>query len=218
MLGINQSGQLGDNSTRIDPEAVKVQAAGGGDLSNVVSVAPGGNHSLRLLSRRMAREHYDRNVYCWGDNNKAIECDGCITNAHKLARKNFSCSLLTDKTVKCRGDNDAAQIAKNKETTQYNFHKRGSVLGCEAYWVMDITAGDDLPVFMENGQVRCWGNNSDGQIGSGSGAPSAIPQVVQFNNGTSNVALEKSWLGCRCSSRLCGAGSTGIQPESSLLG
>ena len=58
----------------------------------------------------------------------------------------------------CWGDNDAAQIAKNKETTQYNspqFVEASS--GVRLTGVMDITAGDDFAcALMENGQVRCW--------------------------------------------------------------
>ena len=69
--GLNQSGQLGDNSTENRSKAVKVQAAGGGDLSNVVSVASGGNHSPGDCCRDgWLREHYRPKRLLLGDNSK----------------------------------------------------------------------------------------------------------------------------------------------------
>lgn len=162
--GNNSSGQngTGDTNARSMPAAVA-------SLSNVRQVSRGGAHTCAVTSQGAAS--------CWGNNASGQLGDGTLNPrltptvvftsgiAHVAAGAAFTCALRTNGTVACWGDNLYGQLGMGVTG--------GSALS--PLPVSDITtaaaldAGDfHACALLASGEMRCWGNNNDGQIGNDS--------------------------------------------------
>lgn len=83
-----------------------------------------------------------------------------------------SCALLNDKTVKCWGRNNVGQLGIGSTTSQGH---NGTTLGANmlrpVHGLGDIadiaTGGDSTCAISEAGRAKCWGLNSQGQLGVG---------------------------------------------------
>ena len=98
-----------------------------------------------------------------------------------------SCALLTNSQVRCWGSNGYGQLGNGEESTTpekavtvLNVGGTGPLTG-----VRTIATGDDHTcALLTNGQVRCWGDNSFGELGDGSQEESHRPLVVENGSGT----------------------------------
>ena len=85
------------------------------------------------------------------------------TATHLSAGKQFTCALLSTAVVHCFGDNASGQLGSDsfgaaRETP-------GAVSGLTGT-VVDVVAGTaHACAVMSTGQVRCWGQNDQGQLG-----------------------------------------------------
>jgi alpha-tubulin suppressor-like RCC1 family protein len=197
--GSNTYGQLGlgDQTSRSTPTLVT-------SLSNVVSLSVGDHHSCALLSTG--------SVNCWGRNNRGqlgvssmafSELPNEVPNVSKAklmsAGAGHTCVFSNTGTaqfLKCWGDNSTDQLglgqtvefsADAQEVQAVSFTDYGNVralgAGGQETNVAGIYSGHTC-VSMANGDVMCWGNNADGQLGSGSAVPSKT-------NGTSTAIIVK---------------------------
>jgi hypothetical protein len=71
--GNNAQGQLGDGTTTRRTQAVRVLESGGGELTNVVALTGGSDHSLALL--------VDGTLRAWGRNTYGQLSDGTTSNS-----------------------------------------------------------------------------------------------------------------------------------------
>lgn len=163
-----------------------------GVIEGILQVALGQEHQC-LLNDNFG-------VQCWGSNQRGqlgvgitpttvsapVSVSGLEKGVVQVATgASHSCALLADATVKCWGFNSHGQLGTgNQENQNYPTPVQG-LSG-------DVTAlslGDDYScALLSDGQVMCWGRNSNGQLGTGTLVDSAVPvAVVSLQEG--NVAL-----------------------------
>ncbi|HVF76406.1 MAG TPA: Ig-like domain-containing protein [Acidimicrobiales bacterium] len=195
--GRNGFGQVGDGTTgndRLVPTTVKYDADPDEDtvdlqpLPDIVEVTAGGFHGCARRS--------DSTVWCWGhdgdgqlgDNTPedrayaapvkatAAEDAPALTGATQITAGGFhTCARTSDARVRCWGRNSSGQLGDG--TTG---GKRFAVLvvanGLAAFdgTVTSVTAGDfhTCAIVPDTG-VRCWGENGEGQLGTGGTGDSA---------------------------------------------
>lgn len=190
--GLNNKGQLGDDSTTNRDTAVNVKnAANTGNLSNIVQVAVS-SYSTCALNNVGA-------VQCWGENTNGELGDGTNTDSDIpvyvsgltsgvtsiAAGFKFTCALLNDGTVKCWGLNTYGQLGDNNGKSNQNTPVSGNGLTD----VVQIAAGGrHACALISDGTVKCWGGNGDGQLGDNSTTERASPVQVRNASDTGNLS------------------------------
>jgi alpha-tubulin suppressor-like RCC1 family protein len=187
--GDNSSGQLGNGTTTSSSSPVKVS-----ELIGVEAVAAGNSHSCATDKKT---------VWCWGDNSSGqlgvktqdepqdepflpVRVTGLpdVDVEAIAAGSNHSWARLTKKTVSCWGDNSSGQLGKGTITSSSSPVEVRTMRNGESLTsVTDVAAGDSHSCAVLNGGptgiVKCWGTNSNGQLGSGAILVSHLPvQVV----------------------------------------
>jgi alpha-tubulin suppressor-like RCC1 family protein len=180
--GYNGFGQLGDQAgpcmgdcpTRSSP----VRA---GTLTNVIGISAGGLHSLAVRA--------DGTVWAWGYNANGQLGDGTtttrtqptqvpgLTGVRMVAAGNqFSLALKSDGTVWAWGANASGQLGDGTTTERHSPVQVGGLTQ-----TLSIVSGSDHAIALVPGGVSgfgtayIWGDNSAGQLGTGTGSGSRVP-------------------------------------------
>lgn len=164
--GLNSSAQLGDSTTvnRSTPVAVL------GLDSKVTAITAGYDFTCALTNTG--------GVKCWGANdvsqlgdgtqlrrNTPIDVSSLSTGVSDIsAGWRHACALRLDGSVQCWGANNAGQLGDRTTTNQ---SKPVSVLGLDSAVVAIATGRAHSCALLRSGAVKCWGNNTDGQLGDG---------------------------------------------------
>jgi alpha-tubulin suppressor-like RCC1 family protein len=162
-------------------------------LTNAVSLAAGYNHACALLADGTAR--------CWGDNvdgqlgdpstptgsSVPVTVSG-LNAATAIATGAFhTCAVLTDRTLRCWGQNDQGQLGDGTRTNSFRPVPVAGVTGVTA-----VSGGAvHTCAALTNGTVQCWGENEFGQLGDGTTMSSSMP--VQVVGITGAVAISAGW-------------------------
>ena len=178
--GLNENGQLGDGSLVNKLTPVNVY----GLTSGVSALTAGGSHSCALTDTG--------GVKCWGLNSSGQLGDNTTTTNSKpvdvssmtsgvaaiSAGEKHTCALLKTGPAKCWGINLYGQLGDGTTT---NRKVPTSVSGL-ASGVTVIRAGyNHTCALLTSGGVRCWGDNSSGELGNNSTNNSSTPvSVVGF--------------------------------------
>ena len=149
----------------------------------VTSVTVGYDFSCALLN--------DGTVQCWGINGNGQLGDGTTVNhfspaptlplgqaATSIGAAAWSaCALLADGTVKCWGINFFGQLGDGT-TTNHSSPTATVALGQTAE---SISVGGDYTTcaLLNDGSVKCWGNNLYGQLGDGTTTDRHSPTSTQ---------------------------------------
>ncbi|MBL7663503.1 MAG: hypothetical protein JNM93_00105 [Bacteriovoracaceae bacterium] len=187
--GANTSGQLGLGHT------INVNlpsAAGIVDLGGVkaVQLTAGLSHTCALLENSQ--------VKCWGSNtfgqlgygdtiiNPMITSPASVgyvslgENAKKIfAGTNYNCAILASNNVRCWGDNQYGQLGQGHINNIGDDEVPSSVpvipFGAQVVQLDLSTISSHSCALLTNGNLKCWGSNSNGQLGYGtSGASNNI--------------------------------------------
>ncbi|MEE2677553.1 MAG: chromosome condensation regulator RCC1 [Myxococcota bacterium] len=176
--GDNVTGQLGDgtNSTRTSP--VTISGIGGA----VTVVASGFDHTCVVTASGSA--------LCWGDNffgqlgdggaapesNVPGAVSGLSQGVSGLAAGGFhTCARLAGGTMSCWGDNFYGQLG-NATLTDHLVPEPVTGLGGA---VASAHAGDSFTCArLVAGELQCWGENLDGQLGDGTTTDRSSPGTV----------------------------------------
>jgi alpha-tubulin suppressor-like RCC1 family protein len=189
--GLNNFGQLGNNSIFNSYSSVPVAVNTAGALSgkSVVAVAAGSSHSLALCS--------DGTVAAWGDNfygqlgNNSTSSSlvpVLVNVAGVLAGKTVvavaagsahSLALCSDGTVAAWGSNISGQLGNSSPATRLvpaNVFSTGVLAGKA---VTAVAAGSSHSLALcSDGTVAAWGDNFYGQLGNNSTTRSMAPVLV----------------------------------------
>jgi alpha-tubulin suppressor-like RCC1 family protein len=189
--GRNSFGQLGDGTTTNRSTPVLVSG-----LDQVLSLSLGADHSCALLE--------NGTVKCWGKNGYGQLGDGTTTNRStpvlvsgltdvvsiKAGSSNsyyefygyritHNCALLRDGRVKCWGGNHFGQLG---DGTDENYRLVPIFVldstGTPLSGVDQITVGLGYSCALLNDtRIKCWGDNSFGQLGNGEELPKRLTPV-----------------------------------------
>jgi cysteine-rich repeat protein len=141
-------------------------------------------------------------VWCWGDNDfrqlgrgddttdspdaTAVALPGGLSALDLGLGQDHSCAVLSDGTVACWGDDDNGQLGDG--TSGLGSGAAALVPGLAA--IVDVEAGEDTNCAIDDlGQLFCWGDGIDGQLGVGSTLDSANPQPVVLPAVVEDVTL-----------------------------
>lgn len=191
--GNNQYGQVGNNTSG----AKNVRPAGVYNLnSGVTEVTAGANHTCALMS--------NDEMKCWGYNIYGQLGDNSTTNritpvqvynlssiSQISAGSMHTCATTNGGSVRCWGWNYFGQLG-NDSTTNSSTQVR----------VNGLTSGQDMVTTGSNfscarsdgGGVKCWGNNSYGQLGNNSNNNTDTPvDVYNLTSGASQVSAKSDF-------------------------
>ncbi|MCH2642111.1 MAG: hypothetical protein MKZ55_06560, partial [Candidatus Thalassarchaeum sp.] len=183
--GENDAGQLGlGNTTHIGDDADEI----GDDFSTVSlpsgrtvdALALGADHTCALLD--------DASIVCWGDNtygqlgigNTNTIGDGAgemgaslstvslptgRTATQITAGQDITCAILDNNDLICWGNNDYGQLGQGNTVDVNDPSGLSAIsLGSNA---QSVDAGVDSVCAVVSNAVKCWGRNTEGQLGLG---------------------------------------------------
>jgi alpha-tubulin suppressor-like RCC1 family protein len=172
--GYNGYGQVGDGTTTDRYSPVQVSSLG----TNVKMVFLGGGQygdSFAILN--------DNTVRSWGYNGYGQLGDGTSTdrsspvnpglsNVKQVAISgtgsyNTACVLLNDGTVRCMGYSGNGQVGDGTVTERHSPTTVAGLTDVEKIWARGSSTTGYFCALLTDGRLKCWGDNNNGQLGSG---------------------------------------------------
>lgn len=175
--GDASNGQLGMSGVRAVAKPQPIT-----ELASVTSLAVGGRHVCAAVR--------SGEVMCWGRNTEGQLGDGKNTSRSNaravlgirdakslIAGGRHTCALRAGETLSCWGDNRQGQLGLGRGTEPQRTPKE--VNGLPA--MRKFVAGDQHScALLSESDLRCWGDNSEGQIDRTNGSkptPSKVPGI-----------------------------------------
>ena len=193
--GLNSNGQLGRTSASTASSSTPVDVSG---LSSGVSaISAGSLHTCALTT--------SGGVKCWGYNqfgqlgrgnttssSTPVDVSGLSSGVSAIsAGSNHTCALTTSAGVKCWGYNQFGQLGRARGNVT-NSSTPVNVYGLSS-GVSAISAGDSHTCALISGGVKCWGYNSNGQLGNGNTLNSSTPvDAPLLSSGVSAISAGNS--------------------------
>jgi alpha-tubulin suppressor-like RCC1 family protein len=188
--GANAAGQLGRGST---PPLYTLPSSGIELAGMPAAVTAGAEFTCALLAGGQ--------VTCWGANAagqlglgdrraRAVPAPDAVDLGARAvtiaAGARHACALLENGSVKCWGAGGAGQLGGG--TFEDEVRPKPVQLGSGTTVKALAAGGDQTCVLLDGGQVRCWGANASGQLGTGDGAGRASPPEAALALGKGRAA------------------------------
>jgi alpha-tubulin suppressor-like RCC1 family protein len=210
--GENNKGQLGDGSETDRDKPTPVVG-----ISSARQISAGRSHACALLS--------DKTVSCWGENRDGELGDGTQLNralaspvmnlsqvAQVSAGSSHTCAVGEDGSVRCWGSGIGGKLGVVDANGFAPFIVTTPRRVTELSEVSQISAGFlHTCAVTRLGAVRCWGLNSEGQLGDGTNISSDTPISVRFIGATVHKIVASFGHTCaimRDGSARCWGGNT----------
>ncbi|MBU3914079.1 hypothetical protein KKA14_00925, partial [bacterium] len=166
------------------------------------TISSSDNHSCLLLNVSDS----SNDLKCWGNTgttegrlgngstagitDQPVEVSG-ITNAIQVSTAhNHSCAVLSDGTIKCWGEGTYGKLGNNSTITQTTPVTVNGINNA----VQVATGSEHSCAVLDNGigfSVKCWGNNTSGQLGIGNNTGSySTPQLLSLSSSYSPVQVD----------------------------
>jgi len=190
--GYNAYGQLGDNSTTNSLVPVSVSGITGlTPATTATSVSTGANHSCAVMA--------DGTAQCWGANVFGQLGDNSTTDSlvpvsvsgitgltpattavSVSTGDSHSCAVMADGTATCWGSNGNGRLGDNSGTNSPVPVLVSGITGLTAATTaVSVSTGDyNSCAVMADGTAKCWGWNTNGQLGDNSTTDSSVPVSV----------------------------------------
>lgn len=173
--GLNTSGQLGQGSTTPSSSNAPLTVPA---LASTTKLSSYWFHQCALAGGA---------VHCWGSNsagqcgvgaaeNPVLSPEQGLSNVIDVATgRDFSCVILNDGTLRCWGTNSVGQLGNGQTGA-------GGPTPVQVQGISDaiqVECGQrHCCTLQQSSEVRCWGANSDGQLGNGNTANASMPATV----------------------------------------
>jgi alpha-tubulin suppressor-like RCC1 family protein len=190
--GSNENGNLGDNSLISSDTPVQVV----GLSTGVSDISSSDTHACAVVNGA---------AKCWGSNNNGalgngtsggyvmspVQVNGLTAGVVQVVTgKEFSCALINDGTVKCWGVNTFGQLGNASNTSANTPVPVNSLTGVTAISTSNYSG--HVCSVNGSGNVYCWGNNSNGQLGVGNTIHSNTPVFVSGVSGATKVSVSNA--------------------------
>ena len=199
--GSNSYGQLGDGTTTGSSVPVAVSS-----LTDAVAITTGGFHTCAIRSSGLLR--------CWGINDYGALGDGtlaprsgpvtvvrgpgstqALTGVRSVSTGMYhTCASLADGTARCWGFQNSGVMGNGS----FEVYNPAPVVVSGLTDAMSISSGgtglggySHACATRSSGAIRCWGFNSDGQIGDGTAEWRSTP--VDVSGIVDAVAISGGW-------------------------
>jgi alpha-tubulin suppressor-like RCC1 family protein len=165
-VGGNNWGQLGNGTVTSSTTTTDVQ-----NIDGIAQSLSSGSQSSCIVTT-------SRTVKCWGYggygnlghgasptySSTPVDVSGLTSVAQVAVADNSVCALTTNGAVKCWGRNDTGQLGNGAAG---NSNVPVNVTGLSS-GVRAIRAGQlHFCAILDTGSMKCWGRNSEGQLGTG---------------------------------------------------
>ena len=164
-----------------------------GLTTGVVSITTGAHHTCALTS--------SGGLKCWGSNSwgslgdgtsidrlTPINVSGLSSNVRAVSAGYYhTCAITIPGGVKCFGRNQSGQLGDG--TITHHTATPVDVIGLSSE-IIEVTAGYwHNCALTVSGGVKCWGGNSNGQLGDGTSTDSITPvDVIGLTSGVVSIA------------------------------
>ncbi len=175
--GRNWSGQLGNGIHSNDEQDDSVNSGvpvSVKNLSDAIEISNGYSHTCAI--------HEDGTASCWGNseggrigNGRAfygrttavrVEAVNVSDADAVVAGENHTCALHEAGTVSCWGSNSSGQLGSGTVGAELDTPTPTPIADIAGAVAIATTKNHTCAV-MEDGTIRCWGDNSSGQLGNG---------------------------------------------------
>lgn len=195
--GYNSAGQLGDGTTVSKSSPVQI-----GTATDWLTVATGASHTVATRS--------DGTMWTWGYNINGQLGDGTSVNKstptqvglrdYKNSWSIVSCGishtigLKSDGSIWAWGGNNAGQLGQGNTT-----HRSSPVQIGSSSWTMISVAsnGEYVAGILLGGSLFAWGNNTNGQLGTGDTTNYSSPVVVSASSWSFVTAGQRNIVGIK---------------------
>ena len=178
--GRNGNGQLGIGS--MGSSHWKDRPTNTNNLgSDAISVSMGEQHTCAVLDTGVLK--------CWGRNHHGQVGDGSTTDRSAPQTINVgsgrtttsvymgfhhTCAILDDQSVKCWGRNQDGELGVGSTTSSFDTPQTINTLGTNRH-AISLALGEGFTcALLDDGSIKCWGQDNEGQRGDGGGYGSNI--------------------------------------------
>ncbi|MDM8531619.1 hypothetical protein QUF63_10645 [Anaerolineales bacterium HSG25] len=191
---VRLTAQVDQLDTGVHTGQITVKSNGGNAAIKVTLIVPPikvtGLNKLSAGVSHTCANTSQGGIKCWGrnylgqlgngtqtDSSIPVQVSGLDNKANMVtAGGNHTCTLLKNGQIQCWGYNYDGQLGDDSRTSR---PLPVSVSGLENRQGLVVETGSaHTCALLDNGQVRCWGNNGSGRLGDGTTTRSTVPVTV----------------------------------------